>query len=68
MFFTLIFGYNFLFLILAKCDGDESCTGKLAPISPKGLKFVVQTDFCVQRGRICDKRNSAKISKSFIDR
>ena len=22
--------------MLAKCDCDESCTGKLAPISPKG--------------------------------
>ena len=54
--------------MLAKCDRDESCTGKLAPISQKGLKFVVQTDFCVHRWRICDKQNTAKISKSFIDR
>ena len=45
MFFTLIFGDNFLFSMLAKCDLDESCTGKLAPISPKGPKFVAQTDF-----------------------
>ena len=35
--------------MLAKCDCDESCTGKLAPNSPKGLKFVAQTDFCVHR-------------------
>ena len=32
--------------MLAKCDRDESCTGKLAPISPKGPKFVAQTDIC----------------------
>ena len=25
--------------MLAKSDSDESCAGKLAPISPKGLKF-----------------------------
>ena len=58
----------FLFSMLAKCDRDESCTGKLAPISPKGPKFVAQTDFCVHRWRIWDKLNLAKISKSFIDR
>ena len=34
--------------MLAKSDRDESCTGKLAPISPKGPKFVAQTDFCVK--------------------
>ena len=33
--FTLIFGEIFLFSMLAKCDRDESCTGKLAPISSK---------------------------------
>ena len=33
--------------MLAKCDRDETCTGKLAPISPKSPKFVAQTDFCV---------------------
>ena len=50
MFFTLIFGDNFfLFSSLAKCDRDESCTGKLASISPKGSKLVVQSDFCVHR-------------------
>ena len=26
--------------MLSKCDRDESCTGKLALISPKGPKFV----------------------------
>ena len=36
----MIFGDNFLF-----GDRDESCTGKLAPISSKGPKFVAQTDF-----------------------
>ena len=49
MFFTLIFGDYFLFSRLAKCGRDESCTGKLAPISPKGPKFVGQTDFSVHR-------------------
>ena len=49
MFFTLNYGDNFLFSILAKCDCVESCTGKLVPISPKGLKFEGQTDFCVHR-------------------
>ena len=29
---------TFLFSILAKCDCDESRTGKLAPVSPKGPK------------------------------
>ena len=33
MFFTLIFGDNFLLLILANCVRDESCGEKLAPIS-----------------------------------
>ena len=51
--------------MLAKCDRDESCTGKVTPISSKGPKFLAQTDFCVHRLRICDKRNLAKISKSF---
>ena len=41
-------------LALAKCDHNESCTGKLAPISSKGPKFVAQTDFCVHRLRIWD--------------
>ena len=49
MFFTLIFGDNFFISILAKGDRDESCTRKLAPISPKGTKFVAQSDFCVHR-------------------
>ena len=65
--FHLDFRWCFLLIsMLAKCDRDESCTGRIAPISPKGLKFVAQTDFCVRRWRFCDKRNSAKISKSFI--
>ena len=67
MFFTLILAV-FFFSMLAKCDRDESCTGKLAPISPKGTKFVAQTEFYVHRWRICDKLNLAKNSKSFIDR
>ena len=37
---------TFLFLILANCVPHDSCTEKLAPISPKGLKFVVKIDFC----------------------
>ena len=49
MFITLIFGDNSLISMLAKCERDERCTGKLAAISPKGPKFVVQTDFCVHR-------------------
>ena len=49
MFFTLIFGKNFLFLILANCVCNEICREKLAPISPKGprlwCKFIfVYTD------------------------
>ena len=31
--------------MFANCDRDESCTGKLAPFSPKGPKFVAQTYF-----------------------
>ena len=38
--------------MLANCNRDESCTGKLATIFPKGPKFVAQTDFCVHRSRI----------------
>ena len=39
----MIFADNFfLFSMFAKCDRDESCTGKLAPIPPKGPKFVAQ--------------------------
>ena len=46
MFFTLIFGDTFfLLIILANCVQDESCGEKLAPISPRGPKFVAQTDF-----------------------
>ena len=46
MLFTLIFGDNFFyFIILANCAIDESCTEKLAPICPKGPKFVVQAVF-----------------------
>ena len=47
MFFTLIFGDNFLFLILATCVRNESCREKFAPISHKCLKFVAPTGFCV---------------------
>ena len=36
MFFTLIFGDNFLLLILANCVRDGSCREKSAPISPNG--------------------------------
>ena len=36
MFFTLIFGDNFLLLILANCVRDESFREKLAPIYPNG--------------------------------
>ena len=38
-----------LLLILANCVRDESCREKLAPISPRGPKFLAQTDFCVHR-------------------
>ena len=34
---------------LANCVHDVSCREKLVPISPKGLKVVGQTDFCVHR-------------------
>ena len=64
MFFHIDFRISFLLSILANCVHGEICTGILAAISPKSLKFVVQTDFCVHRFRICDKRNSAKTSKS----
>ena len=63
-FFTLILGDNFFsFSMLAKRDCDESCTGKLATNSPKGPKFVEQTDLCVHtcRWRIWNIQNSAKI-------
>ena len=40
---------TFLLLTLANCVRDKSFREKLAPISPKGLKFVAQTDFCVHR-------------------
>ena len=44
--FHIDFGDNFfLFSMLAKCDRGESCTGKLAPISPKGPKLVAKTEF-----------------------
>ena len=54
VFYFLCFSHFFssiaiLFSILANCVRDESCTGKLAPIYPKSLKFVAQTDFCVYR-------------------
>ena len=41
----MFFGDTFFIFNVAKCDREESCTGKLAPISPKGPKFVAQTDF-----------------------
>ena len=59
---------TFFLLILSNHVRDESCREKLAPISPKGPKFVAQTDFCAHRWRFCKTLNSAKISKSFIDR
>ena len=34
---------------LANCVHDKSCRVKFAPISPKGLNVVAQTDFCVHR-------------------
>ena len=40
LFFTLIFGDNFLLLILANCVRYESCGEKLAPISQNG--FIIQ--------------------------
>ena len=44
MFFTLNLGdIFFLFSSLAYCVRDESCTGKLALISPKSPKFVAQS-------------------------
>ena len=46
---SLIFGDNFLLTILANCVRDESCGEKLAPNSPRGPKFVAQTDLCVHR-------------------
>ena len=45
MFFTLVFDDNALYSRLAKCDRNESCKGKSAPISPKGPMFVVLSDF-----------------------
>ena len=68
MFFTLIFGDDFLLTILANSVRDESCGEKFEPISPRGPKFVAQIDLCVHRLRLCNKLNSAKFSKSFIDR
>ena len=47
--FTLIFDDNFFLLILSNRVRDESCGEKQAPISPKGPKFVAQTDFCAHR-------------------
>ena len=47
--FTLIFGNNFSIFNVSKVCCDESCTGKLMPISPKGAKFVAKTVFCVHR-------------------
>ena len=38
MFFTLIFGDNFLLLILANCVRNEICRESSAPISPNGSK------------------------------
>ena len=38
MFLTLIFGYNFLFSILAICVHGESYGKKLVSISPNGSK------------------------------
>ena len=49
MFFTLNFSDTSFFVILANRVNDKSCTEKSEPISPKGPKFVAQTDFCVHR-------------------
>ena len=35
MFFTLIFGDNFLFLILVNCVHDENCREKITPVFQK---------------------------------
>ena len=40
MFFTLIFGDNFLLLILVNCVRDKSCREKLAPTSPSGSNII----------------------------
>ena len=40
MFFTLIFGDNFLLMILVNCVRDESCREKLAPTSPSGSYII----------------------------
>ena len=47
--FHIDFRQYFLLIILANCVRDESCGEKLAPISPRGPKFVAQTDLCVLR-------------------
>ena len=52
--------------MLANCVRDESCGEKLAPISPRGPKFVAQTDFCVHRLRFCNELSSAKFSESLL--
>ena len=59
---------TFLLLISANCVRDESCREKLAPISPRGPKFLAQTEFCVHRWRFCNRLNWALFSKSLIDR
>ena len=41
--------FTFLLIILANCVRDESCGEKIAPISPRGPKFVAQTDYCEHR-------------------
>ena len=41
MFFTLVFGDNFL--ILANCVCDERCRENLAPASPNGLNSLLTT-------------------------
>ena len=50
MFFTLIFGDNFLLLILANFVCDENRKEKIAPISPGGS--IIQ-DFAVIPAHRC---------------
>ena len=64
MFFTLIFGDNFLLLILAYCVRDESCREKLASISPRGQKFLAQTDFCVHTRDVFYVRREVDLMKT----
>ena len=66
--FTLIFCDIFFINNFSKLRSRWKTWRKIAPISQRSLKFVAQTYFCVHRWRFCNKLNSAKFSKSFIDR